>query len=213
MKRILKIIYAGIIILMIPFSVVRGQDKKSEQKIRIVVDDGSGTKVVIDTIIYDSPKPDSIMLKDGSVIYLKHPGNEKEFKHHDGKSHILVTASEDSSSISHEGRGGHKYKVITRNSDGQSEKEEIIYINKGKKPDKEIESTIDVYVSDDNNESTIEKSKYVIAKDGMVVTVEGNDDARAKELVKVIESNLGVTGEETGKKETVKVESKKIIKK
>ena len=213
MKRIFEIIYAAIIILIIPFSVLRGQDKKSEQKIRIVVDDGSGTKVVIDTIIYDGPKPDSIMLKDGSVIYLKHPGNEKEFKHHDGKSQILVTASEDSNSISHEGRGGHKYKVITRNSDGQSEKEEITYVNKGKKPDKEIESTIDVYVSDNNNESTIEKSKYVIAKDGMVVTVEGNDDARAKELVKVIESNLGVTGEETGKKETVKVESKKIIKK
>ena len=33
----------------------------------------------------------------------------------------------------------------------------------------------------------VEKTKYVIAKNGMVVTIEGNDEARAKELVKEIE--------------------------
>ena len=48
MKRIFKIIYGAFIILMVPFSVVQGQDKKSEQKIKIIVDDGSGTKVVIE---------------------------------------------------------------------------------------------------------------------------------------------------------------------
>jgi hypothetical protein len=47
----------------------------------------------------------------------------------------------------------------------------------------------------------------------MVVTIEGNDDARAKELVKVIESKLGLNSDGTQEKETVKVESKKSIKK
>jgi hypothetical protein len=47
----------------------------------------------------------------------------------------------------------------------------------------------------------------------MVVTVEGNDEAKAKELVKEIQSKLGINNEETEKKETVKVESKKIMKK
>jgi hypothetical protein len=90
MKRMSGIIYAALIILIIPFSMVAGQDKKSEQKIKIIVDDGSGTKVIIDTVFKDSSGPDSIRLKDGNVIYLKHftitastdrkeEGNEKTF--------------------------------------------------------------------------------------------------------------------------------------
>jgi hypothetical protein len=33
-------------------------------------------------------------------------------------------------------------------------------------------------VSDDKGDSTIEKSRNIIAKDGLVVTIEGNIDAR-----------------------------------
>jgi hypothetical protein len=43
-----------------------------------------------------------------------------------------------------------------------------------------------------------------------VVTIEGNDEARAKELAREIEIKLGVKSEGTEKKETIKVESKKI---
>ena len=46
-----------------------------------------------------------------------------------------------------------------------------------------------------------------------MVTIEGTDETRAKELAKVIEEKLGVNSEGSGKKETVKVESKKTIKK
>src|SRR5674476_982389 len=72
MKRILKIVYSSIIILIVPFSMALGQDKKSEHKIKIIVDDGSGSKVIIDTVYKDSSAPDSMKLKDGSVVYLKH---------------------------------------------------------------------------------------------------------------------------------------------
>lgn len=230
MRKISKIIFTAFFFMAVPFSLVRGQDKKSEQKIKIIVDNGTGKKVVIDTIFYDSPKPDSIKLSDGTVIYMKNYGDEKDLKHHTGKRHILITASDDGTDnekefkevtvISSDSIASHepvysrkKYKVITRDSDGQDEKEEVIYINKGKNAEKEIESTFDVNVSDNDKDTIIEKSRYVIAKDGMVVTVEGNDDARTKDLVKEIKSKLGINNENTEKKETVKAESKKIIKK
>jgi hypothetical protein len=168
MKRIFKIISSAYFILLIPFSIAVGQDTKSEQKIKILVDDGSGTKVVIDTVLKDSPKPDSIKLKDGAVIYFKHSQDRADLK------------------------GGEKYRVITGLSKEEGDEGKIIYINKDKSPEKEIEKTFDVYVSSDDNESTDEKTRYVIAKDGMVVTVEGNDEAKTKELVKDIESKLGV---------------------
>lgn len=205
MKRILNIIPAAFLFLLIPFSLVTGQEKKSEQKIKIVVNDGSGTRVVVDTLFKDSPKPDSIKLKDGTVIYLKHAGDETNVTYHTGKDHFYITASVDNSQ-SHEGKGGGKYKVITRNSNADGDKGEMIYINKADSQGQESDYTFDMYVSDND---TIEKSRYVIAKDGIVVTVEGNDEAKTKELVKEIESKLGVNSEVTQKKETINVESKK----
>lgn len=231
---------------MIPFSLVIGQEKKSEQKIKIIVDDGSGTKVVIDTIYYNSPKPDSIKLSDGTVIYMKQTGDERNFKHHEGRNHIIVTASSDGkgdskafkevtvvssdslysgkpgdstyvvkyyNTVMNEGKGGEKYKVITRKSGAVSDKGEVICINKGINHEKEPENNIDMYVSDSSGDSTIEKSRYVIALDGMVVTIEGNDEAKTKELANEIESRLGVKSEGTQKKGTAKVESKKTVKK
>ena len=44
------------------------------------------------------------------------------------------------------------------------------------------ENTYFLTVSDNNGDSTIEKSIYDIANDGLVVTIERNDDARVKEL-------------------------------
>jgi len=126
-------------------------------------DDSSGTKVILDTIFYNSHKPDSIKLKDGTVIYMKHLVDDSNFKHHQGKNHVMVTASSDekadgkefkevtvvssdslqskmaddsnnvmyySNSGSHEGRGGRKYKVMIRKSNGQTEKDELFTLTK-----------------------------------------------------------------------------------
>jgi hypothetical protein len=54
----------------------------------------------------------------------------------------------------------------------------------------------------------MEKTRFVIAKDGMVVTIEGTDEAKAKELAKEIEQKLGVTGKEEKKEVSKKVVSK-----
>ena len=63
-----------LVILIVPYAMAKGQDKKIEQKIKIIVNDGSGSKVVIDTVFKDKPAPDSLKLKDGStVIYIETP--------------------------------------------------------------------------------------------------------------------------------------------
>jgi hypothetical protein len=168
MKRIIKIISASLFALMVPLILVSGQNKKSEQKIKVIIDDVSGTKVIIDTVYKDTPAPDSIKLKNGTVLYINHNEEGRDSEHHGGKEHFTVTYSSNSTSNSRE---------------------------------------------DFDNDSTVEKTRFVIAKDGMVVTIEGKDEAKVKELAKEIESKLGVNTEGSDKKETIKVESKKVIKK
>jgi len=249
MKRIFKLSNAVLFMLILPFSLVAGQDKKSEQKIKVVVNDGSGAKVVIDTIFKDSPAPDSIKMKDGSTVFINHHGEKGEKadgRHHGGKEHYLVTYSSDNKNegkevrevtvissdsshfsqscdsdnvmvncnkMSHGGRGDRRYKVTTSDSKENGGKVEYIYINKDRDNRKNMDNSFDMYISDDDKDSTVNKTKYVIAKDGMVVTVEGSDEARAKELVKEIENKLGVKSDGTEKKETVSTESKKTTKK
>ncbi len=191
MRRILSTITVVILICLIPFSIVAGQGegKKNEQKIKIVVDDGSGTKIVIDTIIKAGTITDSIKLKDGKVIYIGDLSGDYDSKAHKGKS---------------EG----KYRVISSMSDEGGKGEKYIYINEGKVPEKEIEKTFNVYVSNDDRDSTVEMTKYVIAKDGLVVTVEGKDEAKAKDLVDEIRNKMGIKNDGTDKNESVKVKTK-----
>ena len=51
MKRINKIIVASLLAFLIPVALVSGQEKKSEQRIKIVVADDGGSKVLLDTLI------------------------------------------------------------------------------------------------------------------------------------------------------------------
>jgi hypothetical protein len=242
MKRIFIVACVALATHMLPFAIAKGQDKKSEEKIKIIMKDDSGTKVVIDTVFKNSPVPDSLILKDGSTVYIKHHGDEADSRYHKGRKHINVTYSSggddnakeikevtviasdsmqftqpgDSSNTmvchkhgSNEGRDNIRYRVISRDSKDNGDKEEYIYINKDKGAEENIESITD----DSDEDSGVEKSRYVIAKDGMVVTIEGNDETRAKELAKLVEEKLGVSTTGSGKKETLKIESKKTIKK
>jgi hypothetical protein len=245
MKRIFMISCIALAALILPLAIVHGQDKKGEEKIKIIVKDGSGTKVVIDTVFKDSQVPDSLKLKNGSTVYIKHHGEGDDSRYHKGKEHLNVTYSSggenndkeinevtvitsdsaqftqpgDSSSMvfhkhrSHDGRDNVRYRVISRDSKDHGDKEEYIYINNDKGAGEDIDNGTDIYVQDDEKDSGVEKTRYVIAKDGIVVTIEGNDETRAKELAKLIEEKLGVNHEGSGKKETIKAESKKTIKK
>jgi ABC-type Na+ efflux pump permease subunit len=65
MNRILLTTISAFILCLLPLSMVIGQGEKSEKKIKIVVIDDSGKKVVIDTLLKDNGNIDSLILKDG----------------------------------------------------------------------------------------------------------------------------------------------------
>ena len=193
MYRIVKVVLSALILCFIPISIVSAQDKKSEEKIKIVVDDGSGQKVVIDTLINGENVPDSIRLKDGKVIFIHHPGSEANIKLSGGSGHVFVAVSDD----------------------GKESKEEVKTITIISSDSAGLKKTIkgnNVFIYNNSKESD-RKTSYVIAKDGMVVTVESNDEAKAKELISEIEKILDVKSEGSDKKETVTVETKKTMKK
>jgi hypothetical protein len=247
MKRKIKTIVFMFVISLVTFTVATAQEKKSEQKVKIIINDGSGTEVVIDTLITEGHLQDSIRLKDGKIIIIGHPGEDSGLDHSGDSEHMYVfsssddnvkhsktktvtVVSSDSDFVRHTEAGGNvivmssenpgksggtvKYKVIADNTHGEGKSaDKIIYINKGESPDNEMDSNFDVFVSTDENESTEYSIRSIIAKDGLVVTVEGNDEAKVKELVKEIQKKMGVNPPASEKKETVKTETQKTTKK
>ncbi len=255
MKRIVKIGLFVLFAFLLPAGILNAQEKKNEQRIRIVVADNSGTKVEIDTLITGSGSADSIKLKNGEVIYLARHGDSGRMKHvhgENGNMYVNVTSddkgdkgnkkiikeitviSDDSAHVHQVGEGsdviivkGRKHftegtggDVVTwsssssaSSSKGNSKGERYIYINEGKGSGKDREKTVDMKITTDETGNNIEKTKYVIAKDGMVVSIEGNDEAKVKELVKDVESKLGVSKGDKTSKQMVKEETKKTTKK
>jgi len=195
MKIILRNFLLFLSALIVPLSSAICQDIKTENKIKVVLDDGSGAKTVMDTTFTNGQLPDSVILKNGKVIYFAE--NMKEVK--DGKSpeKVLVTVT------STGGDEKNKEQTVIVTSDDATWNQ---IVNDGGK-------TYNIQIRHDDNDSETEMTKYVIAKDGVVVTVESNDEAKAKDLIKEIENKLGVNKEENQRKEIIKTETKKTIKK
>jgi hypothetical protein len=217
MKRIITFITIAIFLCAIPFSGTIAQEKKNEQKIKIVVSDGSGKEVVIDTLIKDGDTNDSIRIKGGKVIYIGHSGDEKGIKHADGSDHVYVYVSSDDKAKNKD------VKTITivssdtaswtENGDGAG----FIVINNAHNAAGNSNSHYSYITTEskegENSESSEDMTRSIIAKDGLVVTVEGKDEAKVNELVREIENKMGVKSGDNDKKETVKVETKKSVKK
>jgi hypothetical protein len=234
----------------IPVLSASGQEKKNEQKIKIVVVDESGTKTVIDTTFTGDSMPGTITLKNGKVIILDKPGADMVIKESaGGKEKVFVTVTTDDngekrkeekiiimSSDSVEwtgastGEKGHVYVYsASKSSDGKPgskimiasagdknigfEGDNIVIVKDGKIVKKDGEKSFSVYVTHDENDSDTDVSRYVIAKDGIVVTIEGKDEAKIKELMKEIQNKLGVKSDVEGEKEAVKTETRKAVKK
>jgi hypothetical protein len=252
MKRVVKTGLALFLALLIPSGIIIAQDKKNEQKIKIVVTDKSGTTVELDTIIKGDTPVESIKLKNGEVFYLSKHGSGGTVKHiegSDGEISVTVTTdskgekgekgeksdvkhvtiiSSDPADIHENGEGGDviilksgthlteesagKTFTITSSESG-SKDIKYIYINEDKDTGKGGEKTVGVKVTTNENTKDVEMTKYVIAKDGMVVTIEGNDEAKVKEMIRDVESKLGVSKEDKNTKTVVKEETKKTTKK
>jgi hypothetical protein len=245
MKRIFQIISSVLFICLVPFTQVTAQNRKSEQKIKIISDDGSGSKVVLDTLIQGDNVMDSIRLKTGKVIFINHPDSETDLKNNGDTNQIFVILSDDGKeskkevktititssdsaglkkvtkgnkvfvyNSSKEPHGNSRYKIITEDTEREGENDgKIIYIDNGNTSDKKTEKSYSTTVTTGDKGSSVEKTTYVIAKDGMVVTVEGNDEAKAKKLISEIEKKMNALSEGSVKKEVVKTETKKATKK
>jgi hypothetical protein len=229
MKRITKIALTFILVMLIPTGLLNAQGKQEEKRIKILVDDKSGTKVEIDTLIKGA-SVDSIKLKNGEVIVLAKDGPEGKVKHikgEKGQMFVTVTSNEkgdkkmkkqitvvtgDSANVEKncecckviiikgskhfkEGKGGNIVTWSSSSSTGDVKGEKYIYINESNDSGKGEEKTINVKVNTDDNGETTKKTKFVVAKDGMVVTIEGNDEAKVKEILKEVELKLGVDKE------------------
>jgi hypothetical protein len=242
MKRTWRILTLLTLAVIFVSAAATAQEKK-EQKIKIVVADNSGTKVIVDTL-FTGDMPDSVKLKDGNVFYIKSDqADEKELTGKGKKNKkVFISYSSDEPSdkkITKEitviagdsvetGITGKKEKFITI-LDGKAIAESSYtvksdmddkdgmntvhyYINKGESsgPGKE---KFDVEYRKGSRSEDADKLSYVIAKDGMVITIEGGDEQKIKEISSLIEEKLGVSKDAKGEKKDSKETKKKTDKK
>ena len=241
MKRIAKIAAAAVGVILFTTIVLNAQEKDNEKHLKIVVIDDAGNKTQLDTLIKGDMNSDSIKLKNGETIYLSRKGNpDKTMRHESSGTMIVAHSSNDKNSndkqkkviiISDDGdsskvtgendviivkggkyiasTGGEGYAVLT-SRDGVSGSK-YVYIDESKSTGDKKEKTIEFTYSTDKKGNSNEKSKYVIAKDGIVVTVEGDDEAKAKEIIEDVKAKLGVNKEDKSGKANAK-ETKKTKK-
>jgi len=189
MKRIPKLIIFLMLGVAIPLISASGQDKKNEKKVKVIVVDESGTNTVIDTTFTGDKMPGTITLDNGKIIHLTRHGIDLEDLEKGGKGkHVLVTVSTDN-----DGESNIENNIVVIGSDStkwdlssQGEKGKVYaysYSSSGK-PGKHM---IIASAADEPD-----APKYIIAKDGIVVTIQTDDEAKAKEIKQLIEDKLGV---------------------
>jgi len=178
MNRISKILLLLVLTVFVPLSMVSGQTKKTEQKIKVVISDKDGEMTIIDTTFTGDSMPHTLTLKDGKVIYVASPGEGMvHLKSAGGKGNIYVTCNDDE-----DGTLSHQEKVIVVGGDNA---EWTASTSTGTKQHIYISTDADI---DTNTDGT----KYIIAKDGVVITVESKDEDKAKEILEAIEKELKI---------------------
>jgi hypothetical protein len=197
MKRIVQIGITIILIFLIPSGFASGQEKKEEKHIKVIVSDKGGEKVIIDSTFVTSDA-------DGSKEIRIVKGDHIMTMDSDGGEKVVIIKSGSHST------GGESGKTMTWTEASSGEKGNVIYIKEGNGGVKDGEVKYNVEVRTDGSGNKTEKTSYVIAKDGMVVTIEGGSEEKVKELAGVIESKLGVNKDD---KQVVKEETKKTTKK
>jgi hypothetical protein len=202
MKMNLKILLLLLLAIAVPFTIASGQENKNEKKIKIVIDDGSGEKTVLDTTITDGTIPGTITTKDGKIIIIDEPVSHPEQGKGEKMMHVTVTDNtggkneETEKIIIMSGDGetwttsatGDKEGTLTNEADGK-----VYVITKTKSVENDSDGKkVKIITESGDKETETGATKYIIAKDGIVVTVESDNAAKAKELIKEIENKLGV---------------------
>lgn len=209
MKRIFTNVLLIFISAFIPLSLVSGQEKKSERKVKVIIADKDGTVARLDTTFTGDNIPDSIILENGKVVYFADKGTLTTTGEN---GNIYVTCTMDDKDAK-----GKEEKVIIMSGDGtqwtvkpsSGSKEHVFVMSDREGDDKKA---IRVRVDSDNDTET-DMTKYVIAKDGVVVTVESNDEAKAKAVLDAVEAKLDARADNSSNQDAVKSETKKSVKK
>ncbi len=207
MKRF-KILLPVLLACILPFSFLNGQEKKTEKKIKVVVADKNGPEVVLDTTFSGSYDIDSVLLKDGSIIFLgKNTGDvasgsssqRKEVcvtavtdKKDNGKRKTITVICSDSPEVNETGDDEGTRKVIIRKSlkDGKKDSGSYVYVNEYENVLRDLEEGEEHSPDDDFIDKNTDRTKYVIAKKGIVVTIEGDNEVLAEDIRKEIEKKL-----------------------
>jgi len=192
MKRINRIFAASIVTILIPFAIAAGQDMKNEQRIKIVIAGDNGSGVIIDTLITGNPANDSIVLKDGHTIYLAKEGVDGAPGTKGSTKYIITSAS-------HNGNDDRRQvnkeiTIISSDSDMADQKG----MDKDKQANCESlvnEKKYSYTIESESTDADSESAKYVISRDGVVITVEGSDYTKVKEIIKDIEKTLDTRSE------------------
>jgi hypothetical protein len=237
MRRTIKIAFIAALAISFLSGMAGAQEKKEQQKIKIVVAENGGTRVVIDTTFAGNTTPDSITLKDGNVFYIKNGSGDMHDLDKMGQKqeNISVTVSSDDKgnmqirkeiritagdSVNIEKNGNcrkviimsdgkvpaeNSYNVnVSTGGEGRDNKNTVYYyINKSGDGHNEGGDKFNIDANSDEPDKDITKSSYVIAKDGMVVTIEGGSEEQVKELAAIIESKLGVNKDDKSVKQVV----------
>jgi hypothetical protein len=192
MKRINRIIAASFLVFLIPFAFASGQEKKTEQRIKIVVSDDGGSDVILDTLITGKPLSDSIVMKNGKTIYLAHEGIDNGDNGSDAKKYIITSTVSDGGD--NKKQVNKEIMIISSDSDiaGQSGMDKCKHTGSGSMG---TEKTYTYTIDSQNKETDSEKTRYVISRDGIRITVEGSDYDKVKDVIKDIEKTLDSKGE------------------
>jgi hypothetical protein len=164
---------------------------------------------------------------DHKTMFVTYSTGEKGEKGGKGNHKTITVISGDSASVMEGGEGnevviikdgkhiteGKGDKVVTFSTSGSGSKgSSYIYVNDDKDSGKKNEKTYDMRVTTDEKGNTVEKTKYVIAKNGIVVTIEGNDEAKVKEILDEVQTKLGIDQKDKLDKKDAKKEARKEYK-
>jgi len=185
-----------------------------------LIDHGDSLILKNGRMIFIGKNPDNvraISLPDGKSIFIA-SGNSKDGNENvqeitvinsdtvtipgdikNGESKIYVYKSSDDK------KPGKHYEIISHSSkDGKESGNKYIYINDTDGIVWEGGSNFSISSDTLESEADMGTPKYVIAKNGIVVSVEGKDEARVKELLEEINKKLDTyksgTSKDTGKK-------------
>ena len=196
MKRSLRIALAATVAALFVSAFTFGQEKKEQQKIKIYVKDETGTRVMIDTV-FTGDAPDSVKLHNGNVFYIKKDKGSLAIFNDEGKNKKSYTVTVESD-------GDNKKEIrkdVTVISGDSSDDETTgtkgkssvyYYVRSDREGKDENPEKFDIELSTGSPMQGELKSSRVIAKDGIVVTIEGNNEEKVKELAAFMESKLGV---------------------